>query len=174
MLHRGAKFDIERLTFVGNAGKELSRECIRHPGSVIILPLIRKAGEPSPQVVMIRNWRLSTERWMWELPAGTMTAGEAAAECAKRELEEETGFIAAEWRALRSFHTALGLTDEFMQAFVAEGLSPTRQRLEADERIEVRVVGWEEAMGMAWSDEITDAKTLLVLMLAAREIANGK
>lgn len=160
-MHRGVKFDIERLTFAGNSGKEVSRECIRHPGSVIILPILQ-----SGEIVLIRNWRLSNESWMWELPAGTMVPGEDPLACAARELEEETGYKSSTLTHLRSFHTAPGLTDEFMHAFIATNLEPTSQHLEVDERITVHPISPAKARQMLDGGEITDAKTLLVLLLA--------
>jgi len=160
-MHRGVKFDIERLSFVGNSGQEISRECIKHPGSVIILPIL-----DSGEIVFIRNWRLSTESWLWELPAGTMGHNEEPKDCASRELEEETGYFSSTLTPLRSFHTAPGLTDEFMHAFIANGLKPTSQHLEVDERITVHPISPAKAKQMLLSGEITDAKTLLVLLLA--------
>ena len=160
LLHRGSKFDIETLCFTGNRGETLKRECIRHPGSVIVLPLL-----PDGRVVLIRNWRLSTESWIWELPAGTMTKGEPPKTCAKRELSEETGFAAASVAPLPGlprFYPAPGLTDELMHAFVATDLTPLQQRLEDDERIEVHPVPVQVLEQMIVNGDIIDAKTLLV------------
>lgn len=166
LLHRGVKFDFERLTFQGRSGATLSRECIRHPGSVIIAPLAGVAGRAS--LVMIRCWRLSTERWMLELPAGTMVRGEDPAACAARELEEETGYRTGRLEPLCAFHTAPGLTDEYMHAFVARDLEALPQRLEDDERIEVAPVAVGELPALLESGRVTDAKTLLVLHILLR------
>lgn len=176
VLHRGVKFDVERLTFRGASGATISRECIRHPGSVIIAPLLAapQAGRTGPagggeaMLVMIRCWRLATERWMLELPAGTMVRGEAPAACAARELEEETGFRTGRLEPLRSFHTAPGLTDEYMHAFVAHDLTPLRQRLEEDERIEVVPTPLRAIPALLDAGQVTDAKTLLVLHILLR------
>jgi ADP-ribose pyrophosphatase len=117
---------------------------------------------------MIRCWRLATERWMLELPAGTMVRGEDPAACAARELEEETGYRTGRLEPLGAFHTAPGLTDEYMHAFVARDLTPVRQRLEEDERIEVVPTPARAVGGLLASGQVTDAKTLLVLHILLR------
>jgi ADP-ribose pyrophosphatase len=135
LIHRGVKFDLEMVSGISPSGQVFAREAIRHPGSVIVLPL---RGEPGREkIVMIRNFRLSLGAWLWELPAGTMTPGEDPKVCAARELEEETGFVAATLEPICRFHPAPGLADELMHAFVARELAPTQQSLEVDERIQV-------------------------------------
>jgi ADP-ribose pyrophosphatase len=166
LLHRGIKFDFERLTFQGRSGAAISRECIRHPGSVIVAPLL--GSGPAPELVMIRCWRLATERWMLELPAGTMVRGEDPAACAARELEEETGYSAGRLSPLCAFHTAPGLTDEHMHAFVARDLTASGQHLEEDERIEVMPMPLSAVPDLLDSGRVTDAKTLLVLHILLR------
>ncbi len=166
LLHQGAKFNYERLTFATRGGQEISRECVRHPGAVIILPLLGPVGKRS--VVLIRNWRVSVEDWMWELPAGTLGAGEDPRVCAGRELEEETGYSAAGIEPIISFRTSPGLSDELMHAFVATGLRANEQRLEPDERISVHPTPIQECMTLIDSGELTDAKSILVLEHAAR------
>lgn len=166
LLHRGAKFDIESLIFCSNKGREVRRECIRHGGSVIILPLAT-----NDEIVLIRNWRLSTESWLWELPAGTMSKGEDPQVCASRELAEETGYNANELKAfipMPWFYAAPGLTDERMHVFVAKDLTLSGQALEEDERIEAHAMKIERVFEMIRTREIVDAKTILVL-LAWRE-----
>jgi ADP-ribose pyrophosphatase len=173
LIHRGVKFDFERLTLTGNSGGTLSRECIRHPGSVIVAPLLMRpgpSGVPEWHLVLIRNWRLATERWMLELPAGTMTPGEDPKLCAARELEEETGFRAGTLSHLLSFHTAPGLTDEFMHAYVARDLVASAQDLEEDERIQVVPTPLASVPSLLEGGEITDAKTLLLLHVLWRTL----
>jgi ADP-ribose pyrophosphatase len=162
LLHRGTKYDIESLIFVSSKGREVRRECIRHGGSVIILPLLANGD-----LVMIRNWRLTTESWLWELPAGTLGKGEEPLNCAKRELTEETGYIAAQvvpFEPIPWFFAAPGLTDERMDVFVATGLTYAGQALEEDERIEVQPMSPAAAMQMISDGQIVDAKTILLLL----------
>lgn len=166
LLHSGAKFDFESVTFPASGGGTLTREIVRHPGSVIVLPLLDSAQGRS--VVLIRNWRVATESWLWELPAGTRAKGEDPAACAMREVEEETGYTAATLEPLCRFHTSPGLSDELMWAYVATGLKKSAQRLEVDERIEVHVVSVARALELVCNGEMTDAKSILVLLWAER------
>jgi ADP-ribose pyrophosphatase len=160
LLRRGSRFDIELVSMPLRHGGHVEREVIRHPGSVLILPLLEEAGK-DPQIVFIRNWRISLEAWLLELPAGTMHAGEDPKECAARELEEETGYRANELAFVRSFLVAPGLADERMHFFVARGLSPTHAEMDEDERIVVCPMGVREVMQMLERGEIDDAKTML-------------
>lgn len=166
LIHRGVKFDLEMVSGVSPSGQVFAREAIRHPGSVIVLPL---RGEPGREkIVMIRNYRLSLGAWLWELPAGTMTPGEDPKVCAARELEEETGFVAATLEPICRFHPAPGLADELMHAYVARELAPTQQSLEVDERIQVEEMEPARVFGMIESGEMTDAKSMMLLMLCQR------
>ena len=143
LLHRGAKFDFEVVTVRGRDGKSLRREVVRHPGAVVILPLVDRA-----HLALIRNRRIALGTTLWELPAGTIEAGEPPDRCAARELTEETGYAAGRLRPLGRFFTTPGMTDELMHAFVATDLQPVGQTLENDEEIDVHVVPVAEAMAM--------------------------
>jgi ADP-ribose pyrophosphatase len=164
LLVKGAKFNFERLSMQGTDGRTLTRETVRHPGAVVILPILEGAG--GRQIVLIRNWRISVERWLYELPAGTLEKGEDPKDCAARELEEETGFHAATITPLSRFYTSPGLSDELMWAYAATGLTPVGQRLEVDERVTVHPTPVKTAMRMIESGEIEDGKSILALLLA--------
>jgi len=166
LIHKGVKFDLDMVSGTSPSGQVFTREAIRHPGSVIILPLV---GEPGRErIVMIRNYRLAMGAWLWELPAGTMTPGEEPPVCAARELEEETGFVAATLEPICRFHPAPGLADELMHAYLARGLTPTQQSLEVDERIQVEQMEPSRALAMVESGDMTDAKSMMLLMLCQR------
>lgn len=166
LLHRGAKFDIEVISAPGRDGRPIARPIVRHPGSVVILPLL---GNPHERrVVFIACWRITTESRLIELPAGTREKGEEPLACAARELEEETGYRSGNLKGLGTLLTAPGLTDELMHAFVATDLTHGGQRLEVDEEIEVLPTPAAEALAMATDGRILDAKTRLVLLWAAR------
>jgi ADP-ribose pyrophosphatase len=167
LLVRGAKFNYERLTYAGPDGIDVSRECVRHPGAVIILPLLH--SQEGPRLVMIRNWRFSVESWLYELPAGTLEPGEDPAACAARELSEETGYEAVSIRPLCRFLTSPGLSDELMHAYIATDLRHVGQHLEADERVTVHPTPIGECLDMVRAGAITDAKTMLTLLWAHRE-----
>lgn len=170
LLHAGKKFSFERVRVRSSrSGAEFSREVVRHPGAVVILPLLETPD--GPRVVMIRNWRLSLGRAILELPAGTIERGEAPAACAPRELIEETGYRAQHLAPLTSFLTTPGLTDELMHAFLATGLAPVGQAMEPDESMTVEPIALS-GPGNVWDlidrGEISDAKTLLTLLWARR------
>jgi ADP-ribose pyrophosphatase len=164
LLHKGAKFDFERLTVTSPGGAVLHRESVRHPGAVIILPLLETPQ--GPFVLLIRNWRASVEEWLWELPAGTLESGEAPGACAARELEEESGYSAAVITPLLTFHTSPGLSNELMHAYLATGLTSVGQHLEPDERLTVHPTALPDVFAMLNRGDITDAKTLLTLLWA--------
>lgn len=168
LIHKGAKFNFEQVTLQGPDGRIVRREVVRHPGAVVILPLLDATPSPQQRIVMIRNHRFTLDRELWELPAGTMEPPEPPDLCAHRELEEETGYQAAQVRPLASFLTTPGMTDELMHAFVATDLTKLTQRLEVDERIKVEIVTAGDALGMVDRGEIVDAKSMLTLLTARR------
>lgn len=175
LLLAGSKYDVETVSIPAGDGKTTSRAVIRHPGSVIVLPILQVAGEQrSTRIVLIKNYRVTLGRFIIELPAGTRGKPDASGVqespevCAVRELEEETGYRARTIKHLTQWLTAPGLTDEVMHLFLATDLTLVGQHLEADETIEPVVVTPERAFLMIDSGDITDAKTILALMWARR------
>jgi len=184
----GRAFDFVELTLRDAAGKEHRRQVVRHPGSVVVLPLLddpnagdrnAMAGPISPahspkgrvstastRIVMIRNSRYALGRKLDELPAGTCEAGEAPETTAAREVREETGHQAATLQYLGRFHTSPGMTDELMHAYVARGLTHVGQKLDEGEHVSVREWAIADALAAVDDGRITDAKTMLVLLLA--------
>jgi ADP-ribose pyrophosphatase len=173
ILYHGKKFDVLRAVTAGRDGAKVERVVVRHPGSVVILPVLEPAGArpvgeqgSGPQVVAILNRRYSLGRDLLELPAGTNEYKEEPLACAHRELIEETGYKAGRMEYLGRFYTSPGMTDELMHAFVARDLSFVGQALEADEEIRVRPIGVGEALAMVDRGEIEDAKSVLCLLWA--------
>lgn len=164
MLHKGRKFDVVRAMMAAPGKPAAERVLVRHPGSVVILPLLESAA--GLQVVVIRNRRVSVDAELWELPAGTRDRDEAAAVCAGRELIEETGYRAGRLLPLGKFYTTPGMTDELMHAFVARDLTHVGQKLEDDEEIHVHLLPVVELESMIDRGEIVDAKTILCVLWA--------
>jgi ADP-ribose pyrophosphatase len=152
------KLDVDRVRLPD--GGEARWEVVRHPGAVVIVPVL-----PDGRLLFIRQFRYPVRQTLWELPAGTLRPGEEPEACARRELEEETGYRAENWAFLGDFFTTPGFTDEHMYAFLAEGLRPTVQELEADEFIEVVPLPWTEVEHRVAANEIHDGKTLAALYL---------
>lgn len=159
VLHRGRKFDVVRAMIAAPDKPAVERVVVRHPGSVVVLPLIESAA--GLQIVLIRNRRVSVGAELWELPAGTRDRAEAPEVCAGRELVEETGYRAGQLTPLGRFYTTPGMTDELMHAFVARDLTHVGQELEDDEEIGVHLLPVAEVESMIDRGEIVDAKTIL-------------
>lgn len=159
-LLEAVKFRVERRHYDVPGRGPVRREVVVHPGAVLVLPLLS-----ATEIVMIRNHRFSVDAELLELPAGTLEPPEPPAVCAARELEEETGYVAAQIEPLCEFFTSPGFTDEKMHVFVARGLTKTRQRLEATEQIRVERMRMDEAVAAATDGRIVDAKTIAALLV---------
>ncbi len=159
---QGRLFEVEILEWADDQGRTIRREVVRHPGAVLIVP--RLDGD---RLVLVRNYRVAVNQRLWELPAGTLEAGEAPRDAAGRELEEETGYRAARIEHLSDFYTSPGFCDELMRVFTADELEFVGQRLEPHEEIEVGVVAGAEALAMVADGRIIDAKTIAALHLWA-------
>ncbi len=158
-LYTGRKFRVVRRDVHTSEGRTRGVDIIRHPGAVVILPLLS-----DDEIIMIRNFRYTLDRDVWELPAGTLdVAGEPPIDAAARELAEEAGYRANRLVPLCAMHPSPGFLDERIEAFVATGLQQTRQQLEPIERITVEAVKWSDAIEMCRTGEITDAKTQVAL-----------
>ncbi len=158
-IFQARKFRVARKSIKTADGEPRETHLIRHPGAVVILPLL-----PDDDIVMIRNFRQTLDRELWELPAGTLDQpGEPPEHAAMRELEEEAGYRAGGLRRLCEMHPSPGVMDERILAYVATDLTKTAQQLEPAEQIEVEIVTADRAMRMAMDGTITDAKTLVTL-----------
>jgi ADP-ribose pyrophosphatase len=162
-LLRTRRFTVVELHVQRPDGQPASCLAVRHPGAVVILPLLGDG-----RICLIRSQRMTVGRTLVELPAGTREPDEPPLETARRELEEETGYRAAHLEPLAEFFTSPGVLDERMDAFVATGLTPGPPRREANEHIENFVVTWDEAMEMVGRGEVMDAKSLVTLLLYER------
>jgi len=140
-------------------GQIRKRAIIRHPGAVTIIPMVDE-----DHVCLIRNFRVSVNQTLIELPAGTLEPPEPPNLAAERELREETGYRAGAMRELHEFYLSPGVLDERMHLFVATGLEAVGTAREPGEEIENFVVSWREALKLVESGEIRDAKTLVGLL----------
>jgi ADP-ribose pyrophosphatase len=135
-------------------------EEVSHPGASLIVPL---RGEG---VVFIRQFRPVIDRYIWEIPAGTLSPGEAPADCARRELQEETGYTADSMRDLGYIFTTPGFCDEKISVFKAVCGKRKAVKRDEDELITVRTFSRTEIKKMLFNGRITDAKTIAALALA--------
>jgi 8-oxo-dGTP pyrophosphatase MutT (NUDIX family) len=150
-------------------GKVSRRDVIRHNGSVVILAVDDSQSKSDPSIVMERQYRHAAKQYLWELPAGKMDAGEKPLAGAKRELIEETGYRAKKWSKLVRYFASPGFLGEWMQVFLAEGLTVGVAEPEEDEFIEIKLVPVSEILRMIDEGKILDGKTLISVMLYARQ-----
>ena len=141
-------------------GSQGTREYIRHPGAVAIVPLFDDG-----RVLLERQFRYPHGREFIEVPAGKLEADEPHLDTAKRELLEETGYAAKEWRRIGAIHTAIAYTDEAIDLFVCKKLEHVGRKLDAGEFLETIIVSFDEAIAMIRDGRITDAKTVAALLL---------
>ncbi len=144
-------------------GHESKREVVAHPGAVCIVP-VRDDG----MVLLVRQFRLPAGQVLLEVPAGTREKGEDPHACALRELEEETGYRAAELRPLYTAYLAPGYSTELMYAYLATGLTPGQTNFDEGENIELIEIPLTEIESRVLAGEFTDAKTIAALLMASR------
>lgn len=164
LVHQGRIFriDIDRVTLPG--GHTVDLEVVRHPGSVVLLPI------PKPgHIVLIRQYRYAIDKWIWELPAGSLKPGENPDDAAARECEEEIGLAPGKVTRLRGYYPTPGFCDEQMIYYRCEELRApapdSTARKDDDEELEPRTFALSEAREFVASGEIIDLKTVAGLTL---------
>ncbi|HMA90849.1 MAG TPA: NUDIX hydrolase [Burkholderiales bacterium] len=140
-------------------GAQAVREYVRHPGAVVMVALFEDG-----RVLLERQFRYPHGRDFIELPAGKLEPGEPHLQTAQRELLEETGYVASDWRRLGVLHPSVGYTDEAIELFLAKGLTKKEARLDDGEFLEVLEVPLAEAIAMVRDGRITDAKSIAGLL----------
>jgi ADP-ribose pyrophosphatase len=132
------------------------REYLRHPGAVMVVPLLDNG-----EVVLERQYRYPLRRSFVEFPAGKIDPGEDILACARRELKEETGYVASEWIYLGGFHNAIGYCDEKIEVYLARGLRHEGSGTDDGEVLEVFTAKPAELKRRIALGEVTDVKTLI-------------
>lgn len=163
---------VDRVRFPDGSEGEL--ELIRHSGAAAVLPVLSDPEGPDPQILLIRQYRYASGGTMLEVPAGRPDhPGEDWEECARRELQEETGLVAGRLQHLTTIFTTPGFTDEKIHLFMASELTAGTQALDADEFVEPVPMPISRALAMIRSGEISDAKTICTLLFAAGFLMEG-
>ncbi|HKK07648.1 MAG TPA: NUDIX hydrolase [Gemmatimonadota bacterium] len=147
-------------------GDQAERELVHHPGAAAILPL--QGAGTDPTVVLLRQYRYAVDGVLWEVPAGTLEPGEDPEACARRELREETGYLAGRLRSLGSIWTSPGFCDERVGLFLATDLEADEPDPEPEEELEVEAMPLSSALEAVEDGRIADAKTTTSLLLAWR------
>ena len=164
MIYRGRVIQLIR-EVVEMGGLRMVRETVPHPGAVVIVPVL-----PGNRIVFVRQYRRSVGRELLELPAGTLGPRERKIACARRELEEETGWQASRLRRLGQFFAAPGFCSEQMTVFLATGLRWGVQRLEPDEILRPVILPLSTAVANIRAGTIHDAKSIIGILFAAHHL----
>jgi ADP-ribose pyrophosphatase len=168
LLYSGRIIDLYVDDVMYPSGKQTVREVARHPGGAAVVPLTDDGN-----VILVDQLRYPLGRHILELPAGKLSPGEDPAHCAARELEEETGWLAESLIKLCAFHTSPGFCDELLHVYLGQGLRPSpegHKREEGEFTMSLHVVPFSEALAMISSGAITDAKTIIGLLLVAQKV----
>lgn len=160
-LYKGKIFDIN-LDSIREGDVEYKREIVVHKGSCVVIPVFDDGT-----VALVRQYRHAAGKYLLEIPAGTLNAGERPEVGAARELEEEIGVIAEKIEKISEFYVSPGFLTEKMHLYLATGLTETQQMLESDEILMVERLPLAKALKMVEKREIEDAKTIIGLMLLA-------
>jgi ADP-ribose diphosphatase len=150
-------------------GARISLEVVRHPGAAAVVAL-----DDRDEVSLIHQFRHAAGGFIWEIPAGVLHDGEKPADCAARELREETGLVAGELESLGSILTTPGFCDERIYLFLARHCRAGEQELEADEILTVSRFPLRTALDMVRRSEIQDAKSIAGLHHAAAFLADER
>ena len=161
LIHKGRIFQLIRENVSLENGVVAEIDVIRHPGAAAIVSF----SGPNT-LLMIKQYRHAAGGFIWEVPAGTLDAGESPLACAKRELIEETGFSAEDWITLGEITPLPAYSDERIHIFGATNLTPKKQHLDRDEILDVHEVPFNDALNMVRDNRIQDAKTISALFLA--------
>jgi ADP-ribose pyrophosphatase len=153
-------------------GVRARRDVVRHSGSIVILAADGPRGNPS--LLLERQYRHAAQAFLWELPAGRIDPGERELSAAKRELLEETGYTAKNWKKVMQFYVSPGFLDETMSIYLARNLEAGIAEPEDDERITSRFFAISQAKRMALGGLIRDAKTIAGIFWLASQVAGKK
>jgi ADP-ribose pyrophosphatase len=143
------------------SGRSATREIVEHSHAVCIVPV-----DEDGNVLLVRQYRKPAEEAILEVPAGGVEEGEVSEEAVLRELQEETGYTADNLQHLSSFWVAPGWATEFMHAYLATNLRPSKLEGDEDENIEVVRLPFDQAIAMFKTGEIKDGKTIASMLLA--------
>lgn len=162
-VYRCSLFGVTEDEAEDKTGWQIKRSVVRHRGSAVMM-----AVDDKNRVLLVRQYRLPANQYLWELPAGKTDEGESVLQAAKRELIEETGVRARKWKKLVSFFPSPGYVEEKMTIFLAMDLTLGQSQPMEDERIETRWFTKKEMRDLIASNKIIDAKTMVGFLYWAR------
>jgi ADP-ribose pyrophosphatase len=163
-IYQGRVFDISVAEIRENESV-YKREIVNHHGSAVIIPVF-----DDDTIALVKQYRHAAQEYLLEIPAGTLSPGEAAEIGAARELEEEIGVRAKRIEKLSEFYVSPGFLTEKMNLFMATDLTETAQNLDEDEFLSIVRMSFPEAFEKIRNNEIQDAKTIIGLLLAGAKL----
>lgn len=152
--------DMERVTLPN--GHTMEMEVVRHPGGAAVVAL-----DDQQRVCLLHQYRCVFDQWLWELPAGKRDNEEPPLQTAQRELQEEAGIMAGQWRELGSVISSPGVFTERVYLYLAQACTPAETRPAADEVFEVHWIPLQDAHQQVLDGGIEDAKTIIGILKAA-------
>lgn len=155
-LYGGIFLNMKRDTVRMPDGAEAVREYLTHPGAVAIVALLDDG-----RILLERQYRYPVARVCMEIPAGKLDPGEDPLVCAQRELQEETGYTASKWSYIRRIHPVISYSTEFIDIYLAEGLSKGQSQLDDEEFLDVFAASLDELLRWVEEGAITDVKTTI-------------
>jgi ADP-ribose pyrophosphatase len=155
-LHTGKFLTLKCDTVELPDGKHATREFVEHPGAVMILPMFDDG-----RVLLERQFRYPVGRVLLEFPAGKLDPNEDELTCAKRELQEETGYTAREWTFLTRIHPVISYSTEFIDLYLARGLTAGDAKLDEGEFLETFITDEKQLMDWVKDGNISDVKTII-------------
>lgn len=168
LIHDGrvVHLSVDRVRFPD--GREGELELIRHRGASAVVPVLGDLQGADPEVVLIRQYRYAAGGVLYEIPAGIPEDGEDWERCARRELEEETGFRGRQFQPLNHLFTTPGFTNEMIHFFLATGLEAGEVQPDRDEYIEVVRLPFSRVMELIRTGELRDGKSVAALLYVDR------
>lgn len=158
----GRRFYVETKKIILPNGNSMNMEKVHSAEVAVILPVI------GGNIIMLRQFRPVIGKWMYELPAGLIDSGEKPVDAARRELKEETGFVATKIKMLIDVLSSPGFSDEHVYIFVAHDLKKGKQELEPSENIKLLKIPVRKAVEMARKGKIKNVHSVAALMLFDR------
>ena len=165
---KGSLLDIYVDEVQVHSGKRKIREYTKHPGAAAVIPIL-----PDGNIGLIRHYRYPTNQIHIEVPAGKIDPGEDIETTAKRELEEEIGYVPKKLTFLTKINPCIGYSDESIWLYLGEELEKV-ENVQTDESIEFFPVSYDKAVELVWSGKITDVKTIISIFWLEKLIRNNK
>lgn len=154
----GGFLEVRRDNVLLPDGSKATREYVQHPGAVAIIPVLDDG-----RLVLVRQYRYPLQKVLLEWPAGKLERGEEQLACARRELQEETGFVAREWAYAGEIHNAAAYSSESIWLWFARGLQAGPARPDAGEFVETVTMSLIEVEALEARGDLPDVKTLVGL-----------